>query len=217
MSLIESATSSYAETVTTAVPLHRAALFLVSSLLFLANRAKDQESLFAFLWSTPTSQITSTSSNLLGQSVVGDLISAFGVVASSVMITKICYHLLFALALRSTSILEKLKSAKKDAELMSFSSRKEAIDLAKSSLEAPGKRIRSANRMTEFVCGIALQTLVMAISNTMLELFTGLLLAFFFLGLLIHSVRLFISEYFGLAMYIANLEGKPTPNPNTIN
>ncbi len=216
MSLLDSATSSYAETVTNTVPFHRAALFFVSALLFLANRSKGSEGLLQFLWSLPASELTSLSSNFLIASTVGDFLSAAGIVAISAISTKAAARAIFALALRSTSLISKINLITINSDGLTISNRKKAIELAKSSIEPITKRLRSINRLTEFLIGCGLQITAFSALNFSLELFIGGILTLLSVVFLAYGVKLFISDYFGVAMYVAKLEGKPHPAPGDI-
>jgi glycerol uptake facilitator-like aquaporin len=99
---------------------------------------------------------------------------------------------------------------------MPIADRSEAVELAESSLEEPAKRIRSINRIAEFLGGCGFVLVVLGFADSANDLLIGLPLLLFSFAALVYSVRLFLAEYFGTAMYAARLRGKNPPSPNRI-
>lgn len=193
------------------VPLHRAALFIYSALFFLAYRVSGDASALAYLSSVPVADFTSLLSPFLKLAVIGDLFVGIGVVAGSLVYSKFVMWVLLSVALRSTSLVSRINSIPMISGALTLAERMQAVELTKSSLEKPVKRIRAINRWGEFLGGCGFLAAILGLYNSRLDFLAGLLLVFISFSLLVCAVKVFLSDYFGLAMYVARLEGRSMP------
>ena len=187
MSVAESAASSYADAVASAVPFHRAALLVFLALFIAAYRISTEASTLSYLSSIPLEEFTSISSLFLRRMVLGDVFLAAVAVAISSIGARFATWALFSLALRSTSLADRINSAPLVSSDMTVAERREAVDLVESSLEKPAKRIRALNRSAEFLGGCGILTLALGLCRSGLDVAVGL-------GLVVSSIAILNSR-----------------------
>jgi hypothetical protein len=211
MTWVESAASSYADAVASAIPLHRAVLVIVSAFSFLVYRTTSQGSVLSKIYSIPISDLWSISSPILKRAVVGDLIFGACFVAASVVLARFALWCLFSLALRSTSLISRINSVVLSSRSLGIEERKRAAEFAESSLGRPAKRIRTVNRLAEFIWVLGLLLVMLGVLRSVVDTAIGSLLLVLAAIIFVRVTNIFLSEYFGIAMYVAKLEGRTTP------
>ena len=91
--------------------------------------------------------------------------------------------------------------------------RQAAIEVIDASLEQPRGRLRALNAFAELFCGLGIGLVLAAYWGNALDLLSGLGMLGLGLTLVTIAVRLFLSEYFGPAMVMARIQGRPQPTP----
>lgn len=216
MSWIETASNSYAEAAANAIPLHRAALFLTSTLIFVAYGENATESSISYFLKISAVDIFSLSSPLIKKISVGDIMIGVATVLASILFARSAVCVLFALALRSTSLIERISAKTLVSSSLSIVDRNQAIELVEKSLEKPARRIRAINRIGEFSGGLGLLLTGVGITGGRLDLLIGVSCIFFSFLVLTYATKVFLTDYFGSAVYVSKLQGGDIPKPGDV-
>jgi hypothetical protein len=219
MSLWDSVGTTYVEAATSALPLHRAVVFAAGVFGSLAVHNQTHRSIFETVAQLPLAEMASLSTGPLSKAMLADLMFGIGAVICGWVFSRFSLHLVFALAARSTDFWARIKEAQAQVPIDStqpLADRQKAMELIDASLKEPRARLRSLGSAAELAGGLGVASLVAAHWGNALDVAFGAVLVLVSLGLQVSSVRVFIADYFGPALYKARLQGKKPPTPARI-
>jgi len=219
MALWDSIGTTYVEAATTALPLHRAVLFLAGFVGSVVVHKQTHLSIFESIANLPLASFTSLSSGPLGEATLADVMVASAVIVGSWIYSRTSLRLIFSLASRSTDLMNRVTVAQAQAPvspLQPVEERQKAVELVESSLIETRTRLKSMSAVAEMVGGLGVSALVAGYWGNALDLTLGVLLSSGAFLLHISTVRLFLSEYFGPALFKARLQGKQPPSPTSL-
>jgi hypothetical protein len=217
MSAWETFGSTYVEAATSAIPLHRLMVVVAGFIgSLIAPNLTHLSAIESILRINIASLVDLSAGPLSAASIANILVGvAFAVVAwgASRAIVKFTFYL----AAHLTELEEKVKKAVETASFagpeIAISDRQAMVSFVETTLELPRKKIRSLHSMIELAFGLGLGSLVASFWGNILDAVVGIALLFvgtFLSGL---SVRHFLSDYYGHAMFRARLQGKKNPTP----
>jgi hypothetical protein len=214
MSAWDSISSTYVEAATSALPLHRAVIFVAGFGGSLAVRQQTHLSIFETVARIPLSELISLSTGPFSKAVFADVLIGVALVTSSWIFSRLVLRTVFALAARSTNLWERARISAAQAPIdpkQSLADRQAALELIDKSLDEPRARLRSRGSAAELIGGLGLGYLLASHWGNLLDGLLGAVLALVSISLQVGSVQLFLSDYLGPAMLKAQLQGrKPT-------
>lgn len=212
MSWVESAAASYADAVASLLPLQRAAIAALAIVyLALARISVEGSALYNFL-DLGVVGLSEVSGPIATSFVIGDIVFGLIIAVAAALLTRFVIFCFFSVALRSTYLLERLRSSKFSGDGLDFDQRSSVVTRLEMILERRARRIRSLNRASEFLVGSGLILLIGgwgSLPDVLVAVFlvAASLLASF------KSVEFFLSDYFAISSYISRLDGISVEGP----
>ena len=219
MALWDSIGTTYVDAATTALPLHRAALFLAAFVGSVAVHKQTHLSIFESISNISLASFASLSSGALSGATLADVMTATAVCVGGWVYSRVALRSIFFMASRSTDLMTRIVAAQKQAPLdpqQALHERQKAVALVESSLIETRTRLKAMGAAAEFVGGVGLAALTAFYWGNVLDLTVGVAFCFAAFTLQVSTVRLFLSEYFGPALFKAHLQGKQPPSPTSL-
>lgn len=214
MSIWESVGSPYVEAATAALPLHRLVLFGSGLLSALAVKSQTHLSIVETISRTKLLSLAEFSTGPFSTATLGDILIGVSAVVAAWALWRALVLLVFELAAKATKIVQRAQDALNSFQLPAqLADRQAAIEVIRTSLEAPRSRLRALNAFAESSCGVGLVLLIASYWGNRLDLVVGATLMLLALGLITVAVRCFLADYFGPATLMAALQGRPHPTP----
>lgn len=216
MSTWEEIGSTYVESITNALPLHR--LIIASSAVLGAIAISHQThlSIAETIASIEVAQLADIKSTTIHHLKILDI--SFGILLpvlawlTSYAATRFMFSLVERganLKNRATAATEKYSNIK----AMNLKDRREEIEILDKSLEKTRVKLKKISSIGEVLCGFGLLFLISSYWGNVLDISLGLLSLF---GGFISSgvsLKFFFSDYYGTALFISQLQGKALPIP----
>jgi hypothetical protein len=218
-SLSDSASTTYVQALTSAMPLQRLLLFGIGLLGSIAVQFQTHLSLLETVLNIPISAFTSLSN---GPFVAMNLLNfAIGLTIPMIgfFCSRISMYLIFGFYDKVTAHTKRVNQSVAKHPLDSNMSIDEKIKLAEffeKLLDQPRSQLRSLAANVEFVIGASWAFLLASHWGNALDLLIGISLFIVALFMQLHSVKFFLSEYLGHALLKAQLEWRRNPTPYQI-
>lgn len=214
MSIWESAGSTYVEAATSALPLHRLVVFAGGLFSSLAISKQTHPSVFESIARMPIAEISNIATGPLSKATVADVLAAIAAVVGGWFLCRISLRGIFSLAAKVTDLQTRTHAAiashRPDPKL-ALDDRKKTLELIDLALDEPRKQLRRLSSASEMLGGLSLVSIFSGHWGGMLDMVVGVSLAAIMIGIQVASVRLFFRDYFGPALYRAQLIGKRPP------
>lgn len=219
MSVWDSVGTTYVEAATSALPLHRVVVFIAAVLGSLAVRHQTHLSILETVANISVLELTAISTGVFSRAVLADAAVGFAVVLGGWAFARVTLLVIFALAARSTDLWDRVREASKNLKVDStqpLADRQAAMEIIDASLADPKARLRSFAAAAELAAGCGMGCLAASYWGNILDALTGIFLVAVTASIQVHSVRLFLAEYFGPALLKAQLQGKRPPSPAVV-
>lgn len=216
MSAWESFGSTYLEAVSAALPLHRLVLFVFGLIGSIAVKHQTHLSALESLSNIRLGELIDFKSPLLKDATVANVFIGIGLVLAGWIIARALIWLTFTLASKATNLSKNIPQHPANIaqdELVPPNDRQQMVALIEASLEIPRVRLRAMNALVELSGGMAAGCAVVSIWGNATDIVASIIFLFTAICISIFAVKLFFNEYFGPALYIAQLQGKPPPTP----
>lgn len=216
MSVWESVGSSYVEAVANALPLHRLVIFLVGVGASLAVKTQTHLSIVETIARVKVADLSSLSSGPLASTTLGDLLLGIGAVAVAWIASRVAIRSIFALAARGTNLWARATEAvarTSDIRVDSMADRQATINFLDESLKETRIRLKGKSALSELTMGLAIIFIATFQWGNSLDLVCGTLILTLSVALHMSTVSTFLSDYFGIALYKSQLQGKRPPTP----
>lgn len=216
MSAWESFGSTYLEAASAALPLHRLVLFVFGLVGSIVVKHQTHLSALESLSNIRLAELVDFKSSLLKDATVANIFIGIGLVLAGWIIARALIWLTFTLASKATNLSKKIpqNSANIAQDVLdSPIDRHQMVGLIEASLEIPRIRLRAMNAFAELTSGMAAGCAVVSIWGNAMDIMVSIVFLLTAVCISIFAVRLFFNEYFGPALYIAQLQGKPPPTP----
>lgn len=214
MSIWESVGSSYLEAAKIAFPLHRLVVFAAGFVGSVAVGTQTHPSVAETIARLKLVDLASIRGPLANSALL-NIILGIGLVILGWAFSRASLIAVFNLAARGTRLQDRVKRplGPRDPLRDTASDRQAAVSLIESSLEEPRVRLRALNAFAEMLFGLGSGALIAWLWGNWLDLSIGLLSLLIAVVLDFISVHLFIAEYYGLAFFRAQLQGRKPPDP----
>jgi hypothetical protein len=215
----ESFGDNYVEAVATALPLQRAAVFLIGFVLSIFAVAHDYKSVTESIVRMPLDGLFNMNAGWLSGSTILNL--AFGVFAAILAAfgSHLALRVVFLVAAKSVDYDKRIAdSLRKNAleNVNTIQERKEAIEFVEAAMEEPRSKLRKLNASAEALIGIGFALLISAYWGNILDTLLGGVVTLVAFLIHVRSVQIFLSETLALIMVKNQLLGKPAP-PSPLN
>jgi hypothetical protein len=216
MSLWDSVSTTYVEAATSAFPLHRAVVFAGGLMGSIAVHHQTHLSIFETLARLPLADITSLTKGPLGKASVADVMAGVAIIIAGWIFSRLTLRLVFALASRSTDLRARVAESEAQAPIdkeQSLADRQKAMELIDASLKEPRVRLRNLGAAAELTSGLAIAGFVAFHWGNVVDFLFAFAMLVTSVVIQTNSVRIFLADYFGPALFKARLQGKKAPAP----
>lgn len=217
MSSWEDIGSTYIEAATKAFPLHRAIVFFAGFLMSLSVQHRTHFSALETLAVIPLLELTMENEGFFAKSTVGNIIWALISTIAGIFLSKILIRVAYGIVDRATKATEQAKNLDGDwISSLSIEERKAALELVNSGMLEPRARLQTLTAINELLIGVGIVFSVAAFFGGALDFLVGgvAFVCAFFSHLF--SIRIFLTDYYGVALAKAQLQGKPPPHMKKI-
>ncbi len=216
MSAWESFGSTYLEAASAALPLHRLVLFAFGCVGSIAVKHQTHLSVLESLSYIRLGELIDFKSPLLKDATVANVLIGIGLALAGWIIARALIWLTFTLASKATNLSKNIPQPPANAAngvLAPPADRHQMVALIEASLEIPRVRLRAMNAFVELSGGMAAGCAIASIWGNAIDMVASIAFLLTAICIGIFAVTLFFNEYFGPALYIAQLQGKPPPTP----
>jgi hypothetical protein len=214
MSAWEDLGSTYVESITNVLPIHRMIVFAFGFVGSLCIEHQQYLSICESIARINLSELSEFKSDLLKNATILNIFWGALLVSSGWAISRLGAIATFSVAAKAVDLKSRsINSMKKSSEIssMTIEDKRKAIDIAEGALEKPGKKMKSLNSYSEGLLSMGLASLVAAHWGNALDILLGISLLIAGATFTVKSVIFFLSEYYGQALFIAQLRGKSPP------
>lgn len=219
MAIWEDVGSTYVEAATSALPLHRLFVFVAGFSGALAIQSQTHLSIIESIIHVPLTEIANVSSGPLSKATVAELFAGIAAVVVGWMLHRLTIRCTFSLAANATNLWDRVSgsiSVNKPDPKLPLDDRKTTMELIDISLEEPRGQLRKLSATAELLIGLAIPLVVVSYWGNILDFIIGVSFSLAAIGCQITSVRVFLRDYFGPALYKAQLIGKRAPGAANI-
>ena len=208
--------STYVESITSALPLHRLAIFTLGGTISAVVSNQTHLSIAETILAIKLFYFIDKDSGLPQEITILNLTIGLLAIFFSWLISRLLVRAGFFLASRGTKLPEREAYAIQcSKEIMSMNSKEKnvEINILEKSLEKPSIRMKKTNALCEILCGIFLSFMFAFIWGNILDFIISFIA---FIGAVVTSlasIRLFFREYYGPALFISQLQGRRPPSP----
>lgn len=216
MSAWESFGSTYLEAASATLPLHRLVLFAFGFVGSIAVNHKTHLSAVESLYNIKLAELTNFESPILKDVTVANVLIGIGIVLAGWIVARTLIWITFTLAAKATDLSKNIPQIPADIAqniLAPPTDRHQVVALIEASLEKSRLRLRAMNAFAELTGGIAIGCAIASIWGNAVDIAASFMFLLIAACVGIFSVKLFFKEYFGPALYIAQLQGKSLPTP----
>ena len=155
MSAWDQISSTYTESATQALPLHRAVVFVTGFFVSLAIQRQTHLSILETLAVVPLSEFVTFDKGVLSKAMVGNVLWALFATFIGVALSKGLIRLAYGIVQRATGAGTKAASLDKSWVVgLSIEERTSALELVESGLTEPRTRLRTLTSLNELLVGI---------------------------------------------------------------
>lgn len=219
MSIWEDVGLKYVEAATSTLPLHRLFVFVGGFSASLATQNQTHLSIIESITRVSLTEIANLSSGPLSRATVADLLAGVASVVVGWLLHRLTILCTFSVAAKATKLWKRVNEAianhKPDPNLP-LGDRKTTVELIDVALEEPRVQLRKLSSTAELLFGLAVPILFVSHWGNTLDLLIGFCLTLVAVVYQVISIRFFLRDYFGPALYRAQLIGKRAPGASNI-
>jgi len=185
----------------------------------LAIQKQTHLSIFETIARLPLAELANLTSGPLSRATIGDLLAGTGAVVIGWCGSRLTLRMTFSVAAKATDLWKRTSTSMAEHrpdEKLSLEDRKKALELIDAGLEEPRSLLRRYNSVTEMLSGFAVLSLLVAHWGNALDLSIGLALGIAVIFCNVGAVRLFLRDFYGPALYRAQLVGKRPPHLSNV-
>lgn len=208
--------SSYVESITSTLPLHRLVLFGVGFMAALAVANQTHLSIAETICKFRIGDLIDAQSALLKEATVSYVLIGLASPMFGWAIARALTKVAYSIAARGTDLKNRVADAlerSRGSVSMDLEERREEIEILERALERPRSNMKRLNSLCENFSGIASVFLVASFWGNAIDIFIGVASLVGGGVSSIFAIRFFFSEYYGAALFLSQLQGRNHPVP----